>query len=145
MPSFIGSKSVNTTTALSPALATEPTPAPAPAHRSMSLDSGVLGGPSSLAELVALTVITCCTNIYLEYSIFFAFRMFYVADMCLQADETPCTVLYLIKGQKVDVGKGVITKPLELAFHSQSMPTGHFRVTLSSVTSGHEICLLQYA
>ena len=45
-------------------------------------------------------------HIYLEYSISVGFRMFYVAVMCLQADETPCTVLYLIKGQKVDVGKG---------------------------------------
>ena len=44
--------------------------------------------------------------------------MFYAADMCLQADETPCTVLYLIKGQKVDVGKGVITNSLDLTFHN---------------------------
>jgi hypothetical protein len=43
--------------------------------------------------------------------------MFYAADMSLQADETLCTVLYLIKGQKVDMGKAVITKPLELRFH----------------------------
>ena len=57
-------------------------------------------------------------HIYLEYSIFIAFQMFYAADMCLQANETPCTILYLIKGQKVDVGKGVITKPLQLAFHN---------------------------
>ena len=60
-----------------------------------------------MAELDALTVITCRTNIYIciEYSILVAFRMFYATDMCLQADETPCTILYLIKGQKVDVGK----------------------------------------
>ena len=64
--------------------------------------------------------------------------MFYTADMCLQVDETLCTVLYLIKGQKVDVGKGLIMKPLDLTFHNQPMPAGHFRVTLSSVTSGHE-------
>ena len=77
-------------------------------------------------------------HIYLEYSISVAFRMFYATDMCLRADETPCTILYLIKGQKVDVGKGVITKPLDLTFHNQPMPAAHFRVTLSSVTSGHE-------
>ena len=77
-------------------------------------------------------------HIYPEYSISVAFRMFYAADMCLQADETPCTVLYLIKGRKVDMGKGMITKPLELTFHGQPMPGGHFRVTLSSVKSGHE-------
>ena len=58
--------------------------------------------------------------------------------MCLQVKETPCTILYLIKGQKVDVGKGVIMKPLDLSFHNQPMPAGHFRVTLSSVKSGHE-------
>ena len=40
--------------------------------------------------------------------------MFYATNMCLQAEETPCTILYLIKGQKVDVGKGVIRKPLDL-------------------------------
>ena len=138
MPSFVGSNSVNNTTAPSPTHTTVPAPAPAPAHRSPSSVSGVLGRPSSLAELDALIVITCRTNIYLEYSIFVVFRMFYAADMCWQADETPCTVLYLIKGQKVDVGKGVITKPLELTFHDQPMPGGHFRVNLSSVKSGHE-------
>ena len=77
-------------------------------------------------------------HIYLEYSISVVFRMFYAADMCLQADETPCTVLYLIKIQKVDVGKGVITKPLDLMFHNQPIPAGHFRISLSSVKSGHE-------
>ena len=44
----------------------------------------------------------------------------------------------MIKGQKVDVGKAVITKPLELMFHGQPIPSGNFRVTLSSVKSGHE-------
>ena len=58
---------------------------------------------------------------------FVAFRMFYATNMCFQADETPCTVLYLIKGQKVDVRKAVITKPLELTFHGQPMPGAHFR------------------
>ena len=84
------------TTATSLALATAPDPAPT--HSSLSSVSGVLGGPSSLAELDAITVITRRTNIYLEYSIFVAFRMFYTADMSLRADETPCTVLYVIKG-----------------------------------------------
>ena len=77
-------------------------------------------------------------HIYLEYSIYVAFRMFYAADMCLQADETPCTVLYLIKGQKVDVGKGVIMNSLQPMFQNQPIPAGHFRVNLSSVKLGHE-------
>ena len=58
--------------------------------------------------------------------------------MCLQAKETPCTILYLIKGQKVDVGKGMIMNPLQPTFHNQPIPVGHFRVSLSSVKSGHE-------
>ena len=58
--------------------------------------------------------------------------------MCLQAKETPCTILYLIKGQKVDVGKGMILNPLKPMFHNQPIPAGHFRVSLSSVNSGHE-------
>ena len=104
LPSFVASNSVNNnTTAPSLAHVSGPRLAPAPAHSSPSSVSGALGGPSSLAKLDALMVITCRTNIYLEYSIFVAFQMFYAADMCLQADKTPCTVLYLIKGQKVDV------------------------------------------
>ena len=91
-----------------------------------------------MVELDAVTVITCLTNIYLEYSIFVAFRMFYAADMCLQADETSCTILYLIKGQKVDVGKGMIMNPLQPTFHNQPKPARHFRVNLASVKSGHE-------
>ena len=58
--------------------------------------------------------------------------------MCLQAKETPCTILYLIKGQKVDVGKGMIMDPSQRTFHNQPIPAGHFRVSLSSVKSGHE-------
>jgi hypothetical protein len=44
----------------------------------------------------------------------------------------------MINGQKVDVGKAVITKPLELTFHGQPIPVGTFRVTLSSEKAGHE-------
>ena len=58
--------------------------------------------------------------------------------MCLQAEETPYTILYLIKGQKVDVGKGMIMDPLQPTFHNQLIHVGHFRVSLSSVKSGHE-------
>ena len=74
MPSFVGSNSVNiapkppaAATAQGPA----PAPAPAPAHSSPSSVSGVLGGPSSLAGLDALTVITRRTNI----SIIFRFSL----------------------------------------------------------------------
>ena len=126
----------NNTTAPSLAYATGPPLAAAPAHSSPSSVSGALDGPSSLAKLDAITVITCRTNI--EYSIFVAFRMFYATDMCLQAKETPCTILYLIKGQKVDVGKGMIMNPLQPTFHNQPIPAGHFRVNLSSVKLGHE-------
>ena len=81
----------------------------------------------------------------IEYSIFVAFQMFYATDMCLRAEETPCIILYLIKGQKVDVGKGMIMNPLQPTFHNQPIPAGHFRVSLSSVKSGMRICLLQYS
>ena len=66
LPSFIRSNSVNNnTTAPSLDHATGPSLALAPAHSSPSSVSGTLGGPSSLAELDALTVITCRTNIYI--------------------------------------------------------------------------------
>ena len=62
IPSFFGRNSVNTT-ALAPAQAT--TTGPVPVHSSPSSVSGALGGPSSLAELDTVTVITCRTNIYI--------------------------------------------------------------------------------
>jgi len=66
MPSFIGSNSMNNNnTAPSLAHATGPPLAVAPAHSSPYSVSGALGGPASLAELDAVTVITCCTNIYI--------------------------------------------------------------------------------
>ena len=65
MPNFVVSNSVKNTTAPSLAHATGPALAPAPAHSSPSSVSSALGGPSSLVELDALTVITCRTNIYL--------------------------------------------------------------------------------
>ena len=67
MPSFVGSNSMNNNnTAPSLAHAIVPPLAVAPAHSSPSSVSGALGGPSSLAELDALTVITCRTNIYIQ-------------------------------------------------------------------------------
>ena len=64
--SFVGSNSMNNnTTAPSLAHATGPPLTAAPAHSSPSSVSGALGGPSSLAELDAVTVITCRTNIYI--------------------------------------------------------------------------------
>ena len=66
LPSFVGSNSMNNNnTAPSLAHATGPPLAVAPAHSSPSSASGTLGGPSSLAELDAVTVITCHTNIYI--------------------------------------------------------------------------------
>ena len=66
MPSFAGSNSMNNNnTAPSLAHATGPPLAAAPAHSSLSSVSGTLGGPSSLAELDAITVITCCTTIHI--------------------------------------------------------------------------------
>lgn len=61
-----------------------------------------------------------------------------VADMSSQADETPCTILYTISGQKVDVGKATIVKPKERSFHSRPMPPGVFKVSMASVKAGHE-------
>ena len=85
----------NNNTAPSLAHATGPPLAVAPAHSSPSLVSGALGGPSTLAELDAVKVITCCTNIYIyiyiyiEYSIFVAFRMFYATDICVCRAKKP--------------------------------------------------------
>src|SRR4051794_33332501 len=56
----------------------------------------------------------------------------------IYAEETPCTILYLIKGQMVDVGKGMIMNPLQPTFHNHPIPAGHFRVNSSSVKLGHE-------
>ena len=60
----------NNTIAPSLAHATGPPLAAAPAHSSPSSVSGALGGPSSLAELDAVTVITCRTNIYIYIYIY---------------------------------------------------------------------------
>ena len=92
LPSFVGSNSMNNNT-IAPSLAhaTGPPLALAPAHSSPSSVSGTLGGPSSLAELHAVTVITCRTNIYIyiEYSVFVAFRMFYATDICVCRPKKP--------------------------------------------------------
>ena len=64
--------------------------------------------------------------------------MSHVADFSLQADETPCTILYTIGEQKVDVGKGTIMEPKEPLFHSRSIPPNVFKVSVASVKPGHE-------
>jgi hypothetical protein len=63
MPSFTGSNSINTAPIPVPSMATAPAPLPAPApapssHSSPSSISGLNVGPSTLAELDALTVNT---------------------------------------------------------------------------------------
>ena len=64
--------------------------------------------------------------------------MSHVADFSLQADKTPCTILYTIGDQKVDVGKGTIMEPKEPLFHSRSIPPNVFKVSVASVKLGHE-------
>ena len=68
-PSFVGNNSVNTR-APTPAQATAK--GPAPVHSSPTSVSCMVGGPSSLAELDALTVITCHT-LFTSMSIVFCF------------------------------------------------------------------------
>ena len=64
--------------------------------------------------------------------------MSHVADFSLQADETPCTILYTIGDQKVDVGKATIMKPKEPLSHSRPIPPDVFKVSVASVKPGHE-------
>ena len=64
--------------------------------------------------------------------------MSHVADFSLQADETPCTILYTIIDQKVDVGKAMVMKPKEPLFHSRPIPLNIFKVSVASVRPGHE-------
>ena len=61
-----------------------------------------------------------------------------IADFSLQADETPCTILYTIGDQKVDVGKAMIMKPKEPLFHGWPTPPDVFKVSVASVKLGHE-------
>jgi len=64
--------------------------------------------------------------------------MSHVADFSLQADETPCTILYTISDQKVDVGMVTIMEPKEPLFHSRPIPPNVFKVSMASVEPGHE-------
>ena len=64
--------------------------------------------------------------------------MSHVADFSLQADETPCTILYTIGDQKVDVGKATIMKLKEPLFHDRPIPPDVFKVSLASVKPGPE-------
>ena len=64
--------------------------------------------------------------------------MSHVTDMSLQADVTPCTILYSISDQKVDVGKATIMKPKEPLFHSRPIPPNVFKVSVASVKPGHK-------
>ena len=68
--------------------------------------------------------------------------MSHVADFSLQADETPCNILYTIGDQKVDVGKAMIMEPKEPLFHSRPIPPNVFKVSVASVKPGHEAPLV---
>ncbi|KAI5017880.1 hypothetical protein ZWY2020_042768 [Hordeum vulgare] len=89
--SFVGSNSANITPpAPAHATANAHIPGLALVHNSPSSVSGVLGEASSLGELDAI-----------------------------MANETPCTLLYDINGQKVDVGKTMIIKPKDRMLHNR--------------------------
>ena len=96
MPSFVRSNSMNNNnTAPSLAHATGPPLAVAPAHRCPSSVSGVLGGPSSLVELDAVTVITCRTNIYIYIYIYRIFHFCCLLEVlrhrqCVCRAKKPC-------------------------------------------------------
>ena len=64
--------------------------------------------------------------------------MSHVADFSLKADETPCTILYTIDDQKVDVGKATIMKLKEPLFHGRSIHPDVFKVSVASIQPGHE-------
>ena len=123
LPSFVGSNSMkNNTIAPSLAHATRPPLAVAPAHSSPSSVSGALGGPSSLVELDAVTVITCRINIYIIFHFCCLSVVLRHRHMCLQAKETPCTILYLIK---------VLGKVAEI----QNFPTSHQDLSMDKLAT----------
>ena len=70
--------------------------------------------------------------------------MSHVANFSLQADETPCTILYTIGDQKVDVGKATIMEPKEPLFHSRPIPRTSSRFPWPVSNRATRICLLQY-
>ena len=62
----------------------------------------------------------------------------------MQADEIPCTILYTIGDQKVDVGKATIMKPKEPLFHSRPIPLSSSRFQWPVSHRATRIWLLQY-
>lgn len=58
--------------------------------------------------------------------------------MSSKADETPCTLLYHINDQLVDVAKGTIIKPCDRLLPGQPMPSDAFRVSVACVMWGHD-------
>ena len=58
--------------------------------------------------------------------------------MSLQADVTPCTILYTINGENVDVGKAMVMQPKEQLFHNRLIHPDVFKVSMASVESVHE-------
>ena len=66
--------------------------------------------------------------------------MSHVAHFSLQADETPCTILYTISDQKVDMGKATIMKPKEPLFHGRPIPPDIFKVSVARVKPGERTC-----
>src|ERR1041385_1235533 len=59
-------------------------------------------------------------------------------DMSSQAERTPCTLLYMMDVQTVDVGKATIINPTHRMIHTMQMPNNTFKVSVASVKSGHE-------
>src|ERR1041385_1919951 len=65
-------------------------------------------------------------------------------DMFSQAERTPCTLLYMINGQTVDVGKATIINPTDRMIHTMQMPNTISRFPWRVSNRATRIWLLRY-
>ena len=92
-------------------------------------------GPSTLAELNALTVIKRHKSLDKLHITSFFGALSNALHMFSQADEPRCTLLLGVNGELKDMAKGKIVTPLNRVFHGRPMADDMFRVTISLALS----------
>jgi hypothetical protein len=98
----------------------------------------IRAGPSTLAELDAITVITSLSVTSIVKLITSCILPFLTPCVFLQADTVACTLLLSIHNVVADVAKGYIVQPLSRTFHYAPMPEHMFRIEVVRVILGYE-------
>ena len=121
-----------------------PTPGTSGASAPSVTCSPAVGGPSTLAELDAITVTVTKPRPMTSSSFAFDWASLTPYMFSQGAANVPCTLLHFVDEELVDVAVGRIVQPGNRVFHGMPMPTNVYKIQLIRVLDGYDELLPLY-